>query len=63
MRKAIGIIILFALLIGGIFWGIYQFKRSWNYSWAYESRVQETADERICAMVKPEHLIDPSICK
>ena len=57
--KYIGGIILIVAVVILIGVGIYQFKRSWNYSWGYESKVQGT----VCEMVKPELLKDPEQCQ
>lgn len=49
-----GLIIVCLLGYGG-----FKLQRWLHWNWGYESQVTET----ICAMVKPEHLIDPSKCK
>lgn len=51
----ISVVLVLVLIV----WGIYQVKRSWNYSWAYKSRVEQT----VCEMVKPEYLKNPGDCK
>jgi hypothetical protein len=51
--------IIFIILLGvGCSQLRYQFDREWNYSRAYEGKVQET----ICEMVKPEYLKNPKDC-
>lgn len=47
-------VVLFAAL--GL--GMWKVARWWNYTWGYETQVQET----VCEMVKPEYLKDPSDC-
>ncbi len=37
---------------------IWVFTKTFNYSWFYQSNVQQT----ICEMVKPENLTKPEIC-
>lgn len=51
--------LLFIAVVGYVGW---QFKRQWNYSWAYESMVEQTAEKKVCEMVKPEYLKDPEKC-
>lgn len=51
----VGVVIILAT-ISYIAW---QWKRDWNYSWSYESRVQQT----VCVMVKPEYLKNPKECQ
>lgn len=46
------------LIIFSFIYGIYQWNRSWNYKFGYESRVKET----VCEMVKPEYLKSPDEC-
>lgn len=58
MKQVIAGIVIFFLIIGGISYGYFQWKRTWNYSWGYESRVKET----VCEMVKPEYLRNPEDC-
>ncbi|VAW58912.1 hypothetical protein MNBD_GAMMA08-1546 [hydrothermal vent metagenome] len=54
-----------ALLLVGVIvvmvfgYGMWQFKRWFNYSWGYEDQVTST----VCEMVKPEYLKNPSRCK
>ena len=49
----LGITLVGAITVGGWF-----IKRSWNYYFGYESQTIET----ICETVKPEYLIDPTVC-
>lgn len=58
MMKFIGGALVVAVVVGLIGWGIFTMKRSWNYSWGYQDKVEET----VCDMVKPEYLVDPSKC-
>ena len=44
--KIICACILGFVLICGAFYGIYHFKRWWNYTWGYEAKVTETSDDR-----------------
>lgn len=57
MRYLLSILGIF-LLICLVSYAGYQFNRWWNYSWSYESKVQET----VCEMVKPEYLKNPEQC-
>lgn len=61
-HKAITVIA--TLIVLGIAWQqiSYRFAREWNYSRAYESKVEVTAQEQICRMVKPEYLVNPEAC-
>ena len=51
----IGLIIIVSILG----WNI---RRQWNYSWGYNAMVESTVEEKVCEMVKPEYLKDPSDC-
>ena len=54
--KNLGIIFVIVALL--IIMGIYQVKRSMNYSFGYKSRVVDT----VCDMVKSEYLKNPGKC-
>lgn len=58
MRLIMALVIGFFILFAAGTYLSYAFKRSWNYNWAYKSRVEQT----VCEMVKPEYLIDPNDC-
>jgi len=60
-KKIIGTLVVIAII--GVMYGIYQAKRSINYSLGYEKEVTET----VCAMIKPEKraeiLVNPKDCE
>lgn len=53
----LGYMIIF-LIVGGVCYGGWQMKRSWNYSFSYEDMVQST----VCETVKPEYVL-PGKCQ
>ena len=54
--------VLFVLILAVLGYAGWQFKRHWNYSWGYEAMVEETAERKVCEMVKPEYLKNPERC-
>ena len=59
MAKLILYGVLILVLLIGIPYGIYKFKRWWNYSvGGYSTAVEGT----VCEMVRPEYLKNPERC-
>jgi hypothetical protein len=46
------------MLIIALIWTGFATTRYLNWSWGYASRVEQ----KICDMVKPEYLMNPSLC-
>jgi len=57
--KLVGVGIVCAAILVGLFYGAFVFKRWWHYKWGYEASVNVT----ICELVKPEALKNPGLCK
>ena len=63
MLKKIIISILTIVCVLAVIYGFFILKRSFNYSFGYESQVTKTSISVLCENVKPEYLKYPNICK